>query len=73
LGDFHIFKPKVPINHEDYERGILQRMRIYFGSYPLTYQEFADQKTLTLLADVMNSVPKTARKPFHVVQDKELR
>ena len=72
FGDIHMFKPRVPMDHEDYEREILRRMHVFFGPYPLTYQEFASESALTLLADVMESVPQTARKPFHMLRDKEL-
>ena len=72
FGDIHIFKPMVSMDHEDYEREILRRMHVFFGPYPLTYQEFASESALALLADVMESVPQTARKPFHMLRDKEL-
>jgi serine/threonine protein kinase len=30
IGYVHIFKPKVPLEHKDYEKGILERMHIFW-------------------------------------------
>jgi len=56
---------------EGYERGILERMHIFFGPFPMGYTELADPKTLGYLADIMEGVPPEARKPFQYIEDQE--
>jgi serine/threonine protein kinase len=71
FGNYHIFTPKVPIGHKFHQREVLERMHIFFGPFPLGYQTLADSKTLDYLADIMESIPKSARKPFKYSKDTE--
>jgi hypothetical protein len=71
FGNYHIFSPRVPAENEQYDRGILERMHIFFGPFPLGYKEIANAKTLDYLADIMDGVPQSARKPFQYIKDKE--
>jgi serine/threonine protein kinase len=70
--NFHLFKPKVPADHEDYELKVLERIYIFFGPFPNSYQDIADQKTLIALAELMRGVPANQLKPFRLLQDPDL-
>jgi hypothetical protein len=59
------------VGNERYDYGALERMHIFFGPFPMGGKELADVKTLNLLAQIMNGVAQSARKPFHLVKDKE--
>lgn len=67
--NFHLFKPNVPAYHEDYELKVLERMHIFFGPFPNSYQDIADQKTLIALAELMKVIPANQLKPFRLLQD----
>lgn len=41
-GRFHIFKPDVPIYHEDYEVKIIMKHNGSSGSFSESYEEIAD-------------------------------
>lgn len=62
--NFFIFKPQVPHDHDEYELETLAKYRIYFGLYPPSYVDLADQETLGNLSVVMNNVPSEKLKPF---------
>jgi serine/threonine protein kinase len=75
--NWHIFKPSVPIDHEDYELEIMMKHCQYFGPYPLSYQEIADLDRQNVLANIMNTVRgatsgKDSRKPFYLIREKEI-
>ena len=70
--NFHLFKPNVPADHEDYELKVLERMHIFFGPFPNSYQDIADQKTLIALAEMMKVIPANQLKPFRLLQDPDL-
>jgi serine/threonine protein kinase len=75
--NFHIFKPTVPADHEEYELEILMKHCQHFGPYPLSYEDFADLETQNVLAHVMNTVGgatsgKDMRKPFYLTGEAEI-
>jgi serine/threonine protein kinase len=70
--NFFIFKPKVPRGQDDYELKILAKYHIYFGPYPPSYADLADQETLGLLSLVMNNVPPEKLKPFSFASRREI-
>ncbi|KAG2024883.1 hypothetical protein GB937_003583 [Aspergillus fischeri] len=41
---FHIFKPDVPADHDEYDLGILIKHHGCFGPFPELYEEIADQQ-----------------------------
>jgi hypothetical protein len=47
--DFHLFNPKVSVDHEDYGYQILQKQLQFFGSWPISYTEIADGDRLAVL------------------------
>jgi serine/threonine protein kinase len=62
--NFFIFKPKVPRGHGEYELEILAKHHIYFGLFPHSYADLADQDTLGVLSIVMNVMPPEKLRPF---------
>jgi serine/threonine protein kinase len=44
----------------------------YFGPFPLSYQDIADEDTLTILTHVMKGVPHRMMKPFQYISDREV-
>ena len=70
--NFSIFKPKVPRGHDRYELEILANYHIYFGPYPPSYADLADQETLGILSFVMNDVPSEKLKPFSLASQREI-
>jgi serine/threonine protein kinase len=70
--NFFIFKPKVPRGHDDYEVEILTKYHIYFGPYPPSYADLADQETLGVLSLVMNHVPPEKLRPFSRASQREI-
>jgi serine/threonine protein kinase len=71
-GNFFIFKPDVPADHDDYELKILQRQCEFFGPFPLTYREICPQEKLNALAYIMQSIPPERRKPFSRISEQEI-
>lgn len=70
--DWHIFTPDVPVGDDMYELKILMRHHLFFGPFPLSYKEIADNETLGILAFVNNGVKAEDRKPFRFVSDGEI-
>jgi casein kinase II subunit alpha len=72
--NWHIFKPDdVSIDDEAYPVHVLIKHANYFGPFPLSYQEIADDERLGILTLVVNcSVDNEKRKPFSMIEDREL-
>lgn len=70
FGNYHIFKPGVSVDDPNYDVKVLQRMLIFFGPFPTTYQTLVDAESISCLVEVMNSVVDQ-RKPFHMAIDKQ--
>ncbi|KAJ8106697.1 hypothetical protein OPT61_g9367 [Boeremia exigua] len=70
--NWHIFKPDVPADREHYGLKILMKHHQYFGPFPLSYKEIADEDSCTILAYAMNGVPRELMKPFALITDKEV-
>jgi hypothetical protein len=69
---FHIFKPDVPVDHEDYDLKNLMKHHQCFGPFPASYDEIANQERRAILVWVMqNSSPNTMR-PFHLTTSREM-
>ncbi|KFZ12317.1 hypothetical protein V502_07148 [Pseudogymnoascus sp. VKM F-4520 (FW-2644)] len=69
--NWHIFKPDVPADHEDYEEKIVRKHCQYFGPYPISYAEIADEDTLQVLVEVMEAAGPVS-KPFHLIREAEI-
>ncbi|MCJ1250603.1 hypothetical protein MMC30_007831 [Trapelia coarctata] len=70
--NFFIFRPDVPPDHEEYVVKILMKYHQYFGPYPPSYRELADEGTLAILSYVMDSVPHEQMKPFSCAGEREI-
>ncbi|OOG00106.1 hypothetical protein ASPCADRAFT_393817 [Aspergillus carbonarius ITEM 5010] len=70
--NFFIFKPDVPRGHEEYELKILTKYHVFFGPYPPSYVDLADEETLAILSYVMDSVPAEKLKPFSRASRREI-
>lgn len=70
--NFFIFKPKVPRGHDEYELEILAKYHTYFGPFPPSYADLADQETLGVLSIVMNDVPPERLRPFSLASQREI-
>ena len=70
--NWFIFKPDVPADHEEYELKILMKQHQFFGPFPLSYKEIADDETLAILTYVMHGVPPEKMKPFGRITEREI-
>ncbi|KAL3459790.1 serine/threonine protein kinase [Aspergillus heterothallicus] len=50
-GDFSLFRPDVPVDHEEYELEILTRQCEWFRPFPPTYRELCPDETLRLVEE----------------------
>ncbi|KAG8631025.1 hypothetical protein KVT40_000165 [Elsinoe batatas] len=69
---FHMFRPKVPVDHEDYAIGILTKHHHFFGPFPLSYEDIANDEQLEALAWIMNNTPAEDMTPFRNISSREL-
>lgn len=70
--NWFIFKPDVPVDHEEFELRILMKQHQFFGPFPLSYKEIADDETLAILTHVMHRVPQEKMKPFGRIGEREI-
>ncbi|KAE8146791.1 serine/threonine protein kinase [Aspergillus avenaceus] len=70
--NFFIFKPNVPLEHDEYVLKILAKYHVYFGPYPPSYSDLADDETLAILSYIMDSVSPTDLRPFTNASKKEI-
>ncbi|KAJ9260595.1 hypothetical protein DTO212C5_8470 [Paecilomyces variotii] len=69
---FHIFKPDVSPDHDDYDIKILLKHHRCFGPFPESYEEIADQERLAVLIWVMQNSPPETLRPFHLTTTQEI-
>jgi hypothetical protein len=69
---FHIFKPDVPADHDEYDVKILMKYHRCFGPFPESYEEIADQERLAVLVWVMQNSPPETLRPFHLTTTQEI-
>ncbi|KAL4984446.1 kinase-like domain-containing protein [Aspergillus falconensis] len=69
---FHIFKPDVPPDHDEYDVKILLKHHRCFGPFPESYEQIADQQRLAVLTWVMQNSPPDTLRPFHLTTTKEI-
>lgn len=48
------------------------RQHQFFGPFPLSYKEIADDETLAILTHVMHRVPQEKMKPFRNIGEREI-
>ena len=44
----------------------------FFGPFPLSYKEIADDETLAILTHIMHCVPREKMKPFERITEREV-
>jgi serine/threonine protein kinase len=69
---FHIFKPNVPVDHEDYDLEILLKHHRCFGPFPRSYEEIVDDERLAVMAWINNNTPRETLRPFHLTTEREI-
>ncbi|KAE8348116.1 kinase-like protein [Aspergillus coremiiformis] len=69
---FHIFKPDVPADDDEYEFKILMKHHRCFGPFPASYEEIADQDRIAALIWIMQNSPPETLRPFHLTSAREI-
>ena len=71
---WHIFKPdNLKPDDEAYPLQVLIKQANFFGPFPVSYREIADDERLDILTAVMDYIQKNEkRKPFSMAEDPEL-
>ncbi|OBT48961.1 hypothetical protein VE00_00642 [Pseudogymnoascus sp. WSF 3629] len=69
---FHIFKPDVSVDHDEYEVKILMKHHSCFGPFPESYEQIADQERLAVLVWIMQNTPPESMRPFHLTTAREI-
>lgn len=69
---FHIFKPDVPVDHEDYDIKILYKHHRCFGPFPESYEQITNQDKLGVLTYIMQTSPAESLRPFHLTTAREI-
>ncbi|RWQ92407.1 kinase-like domain-containing protein [Paecilomyces variotii] len=72
MARFHIFKPDVSPDHDEYDIKILLKHHRCFGPFPESYEEIADQERLAVLIWVMQNSPPETLRPFHLTTTQEI-
>lgn len=72
--NFHIFKPpNISADDEEFPVNVLIQQARYFGPFPLTYATYLDKEEEQVLAAIHILIEEQdSRKPFPLVEDKEL-
>ncbi len=62
----------IVVDHEDYELTILMKHHQFFGPFPTSYSEFADQDAIKIIIYAMDSLPREKAKPFQCITEREM-
>jgi len=57
--EWHMFMPDVPMGHEHFDVKLPMKQSQYFGPFPESYQELADDDILSLLDYAMRGVRRS--------------
>ncbi|KAJ0417874.1 serine/threonine protein kinase [Aspergillus carlsbadensis] len=69
---FHIFKPNVPADHDEYDLKILVRHHQVFGPFPPSYDDIANQDQRAAIIWIMQNTPLETLRPFHRTTPREI-
>lgn len=72
-GGFHLFNPAnegIKSDCDEYELAVLNRMHRYFGPFPDSFQQIADENASTIVEFIHSMGPPT--KPFNLVTRREI-
>jgi serine/threonine protein kinase len=70
--NFHIFEPEEPEGHEMYDTKIVVHQHQWFGPFPISYKEIADEDTQEALFGIMSAVTPEKMKPFQYLSEREI-
>ncbi len=70
--NFHLFKPDVPVDHDEYAIEVLRKHHRCFGPFPVSYEQIADEEKLGVLTWIMNTTPRETLRPFRFTTEKEI-
>ncbi|PYI09289.1 kinase-like protein [Aspergillus sclerotiicarbonarius CBS 121057] len=70
--NFHLFEPDVPEGHKLYDVKILVLHHQWFGPFPISYKEIADQEAQENIVRIMSVIPPEKLKPFRYLREREI-
>lgn len=62
----------VSFDDDEFEFTVLKKHHQFFGPFPMTYSEFADEDAVKLIIYAMETTPAEKRKPFHAITEREI-
>jgi hypothetical protein len=71
-GDFNLFRPKVPRDHEEYYLGVVMEMYRFFGPFPASITEVASEQTCQGIAWLIQEIPHDKLTPFACITEREI-
>jgi hypothetical protein len=71
-GDFNLFRPNLPRDHEEYQLGAVIQMFRYFGPFPASIEEIASQETACGILWMMEQIPNDKLTPFRWITKREV-
>lgn len=69
---FHIFKPDVSVDNDEYDIKILIKHYRCFGPFPESFEQIADQERLAVLVWIMRNTPPESMRPFCLTTAREI-
>jgi hypothetical protein len=71
-GDFNLFRPNLPRDHEEYQHGVVMQIFCYFGPFPASIEEIASQETACGILWMMEQIPNDKLTPFRWITKREV-
>jgi serine/threonine protein kinase len=69
---FHIFKPHVPVDDDEYDVKIFMKHHQCFRPFPTWYDGIADKERLAVLVWIMENCPPDTLRPFRLTSSREI-
>jgi hypothetical protein len=71
-GDFNLFRPNLPRDHEEYQLGAVMQVFCYFGPFPASIEEIASQETVRGFLWMMEQISNDKLTPFRWITKREV-
>jgi hypothetical protein len=71
-GDFNLFRPNLPRDHEEYQLGAVMQMFCYFGPFPASIEGIASQETVRGILWMMEQLSNDKLTPFRWITKREV-
>ncbi|KAF1844390.1 kinase-like protein [Cucurbitaria berberidis CBS 394.84] len=71
-GDFHLFRPNVDRDHEEYILGVVMEQLRCFGPFPEKIHDIASPETFQSIIWLSQQLPAEKRTPFDLVTEREV-